>query len=153
MNIENQPYAFLVCVLIGATAGVLYEPFGFVHAFIRNRFVRGAADVLFSVAAAVLFLSLSVAFGLPDLRAYMLVAFALGFFVYIESLHRIVAICRKRLYNKCRSCLKKICFRQKAAYERRKIKKGRYGRNGCGGDPVCGSARVLDIPAGIRIRP
>src|SRR5699024_7062982 len=87
MNTENQIEAVLLCVYAGILAGFLYEPFGIVRLSVKNAAVRIAADILFGVAAAALFLLVAAAWSLPDFRAYMPAAVLAGFLLYTESLH------------------------------------------------------------------
>lgn len=106
-DVSLQIYAAAVCVFIGICGGFLYEAVALVRFFISGRIVRAAADVLFFAASALMFIGIASAFFLPDLRFYMYAAAGLGFLLYRKSLHRILAFFALRLYNKCRSGLKK----------------------------------------------
>ena len=103
-----QLYAFAVCALAGACGGVLYEGVAALRFFVKNASARIAADILFFLAFAAVFVLLAAAFYLPDLRFYMFAACAFGFLLYRKSLHRILAFFARRLYNKCRKIPKEI---------------------------------------------
>ena len=67
-----------------------------------------AADVLFFFLFACTYAAAAALFRLPSFRLYMGAAALAGFFLYLESLHRILAFLAKRLYNTVRSGRKKI---------------------------------------------
>ena len=105
MNDVPQLAVLIVCLTAGIAAGLVYELNCIVRALCKQRTAWIAADVLFFLAFVCLFALLRALFFLPDFRVYMYVAALLGFWLYHESLHRILAFFTQRLYNKCRSGL------------------------------------------------
>ena len=103
MNDVPQLAVLLVCLTAGAAAGVLYEPACAVRALVPYKWAGIAADILFFSAFACLFAVLRALFFVPDLRVYMCLAAFAGFWLYHESLHRILAFFTRKLYNTCRS--------------------------------------------------
>ena len=103
MNDVPQIAVLLVCLTAGAAAGVLYEPACAVRALVPHKWAGIAADILFFSAFACLFAVLRALFFVPDLRVYMCLAALAGFWLYHESLHRILAFFTRKLYNTCRS--------------------------------------------------
>ena len=125
MNDVPQLAVLLACLTAGIAAGALYEVNCAARALVRRKWACIAADVLFFAAFACLFALLRAAFYLPGLRVYMLVAALFGFWLYHESLHRILAFFTRKLYNKCRSGAGRfpiLCLRPKAAHGRKEKK-------------------------------
>ena len=152
MNNENQLLVLMICMFSGVLTGILTEIFSFVRLFVKGKVSVMIIDSLIGISAAFIFFIVGVLFYLPDFRLYMAVGILLGFWFYHESLHRILAILEKRLYNKCRSCLKRIRIRQAAANERRKAKKNSSRRDRGGSNTVRDLAGVLDLSADRRVR-
>ena len=141
----EQIAVVLVCALSGVFAGMFYEAVCVCRCFIKNKIARTAADVLFFIGFSFIFIGISVLFQLPDFRFYMFLAALLGFFLYLETIHRMLAFFAKKLYNKYRSSC--VRFLTQLAYrrERRKVQKNSNrhndSRNNTFGDP----ARILDL--------
>ncbi len=106
----DQFYVFLVGVCCGAAGGLLYDGVGWLRALLPFRAAQIATDILFSLLFAAGYLAVNTALMLPGLRLYSFVACALGFLLYLKSLHKIVAFFGKKLYNG----LKRIQRGQKA---------------------------------------
>lgn len=106
-DVSLQIYAAAVCALTGAAGGVLYECVSVFRFFVKNKIAGAAADVVFFILFALVFVWARTFFCIPAFRIYMLAFAAFGFLLYRKSLHRILAFFARRLYNKCRSGSKK----------------------------------------------
>lgn len=121
MGSENQLFVFFACMLSGVLSGLLYEINGLVRFCVRKKTAAIIADVVFFIVFACIYVGVSVVFRLPDYRLYMFLGQILGFLLYLESFHRIVAFLAKRLYTISRSGCSKIRLRPGKTHERRKI--------------------------------
>ena len=99
MNGIDQIFVFLVSVCCGAAGGLLYDGICALRAPFAHRAVTIVTDILFCVAFAAFYLAVCTALALPGLRFYSFVACALGFCLYLKSLHKIVAFFAKKIYN------------------------------------------------------
>lgn len=97
----SQLQAFLLCASFGALGGVCYEPFFCAAYLFRSRVPHIAADLLFCIVFAAGYLFFSTAARLPPLRAYLVAGLALGFWLYLKSIHKIVAFFADKVYNTC----------------------------------------------------
>ena len=95
----SQFYIFLICILIGAAGGLLYDAVALLRAPFSARPVRWISDGLFCILFAAVFLLVSVALELPSVRFYMFLGLLAGFALYLKSLHKIVAFFAKKIYN------------------------------------------------------
>ncbi len=95
----SQFYIFLICILIGAAGGLLYDAVALLRAPFSARPVRWISDGLFCILFAAVFLVVSVALELPSVRFYMFLGLLAGFALYLKSLHKIVAFITKKVYN------------------------------------------------------
>lgn len=102
MNGVDQVFVFLVSVCCGAAGGLLYDGICALRAPFAHRAVTIVTDILFCVALAAFYLAVCTALALPGLRFYSFVACALGFCLYLKSLHKIVAFFAKKIYNDLR---------------------------------------------------
>lgn len=107
----SQFYVFLVCVLIGAAGGALYDAVALLRLPFRAKWVHWVSDGLFCLLFAAGYLGVSVALMLPSARFYMCAALILGFVLYLKSFHKIVAFAAKKVYNICKKSRKerRIC--------------------------------------------
>ena len=108
MNDAQPLYIILACMSAGAAAGILYEGNCLLRFFCPQKGAAIAADLAFFCLFACTYAAASALFRLPAFRLYMGAAALAGFFLYLESLHRILAFLAKRLYNTVRSGRKKI---------------------------------------------
>ena len=108
MNDVQPLYVLAACLCAGAAAGILYEGNCLFRFFCPRKGAAIAADVLFFFLFACTYAAAAALFRLPSFRLYMGAAALAGFFLYLESLHRILAFLAKRLYNTVRSGRKKI---------------------------------------------
>ena len=122
MNDAQPLYVILACMTAGAAAGILYEGNCLLRFFFRKRAVAIAADALFFVLFACVYAAASALFGLPAFRLYMGAAALVGFLLYLESLHKILAFFAKMLYTvlrrghkKCMACIQKWTKARKSA--------------------------------------
>ena len=74
MNAPDQFYIFLVSICCGAAGGILYDLTEPLRCFFSRARLRiaavFAADVLFCIAFAALYLAVSTLLGVPELRLY-----------------------------------------------------------------------------------
>lgn len=108
-----QLYAVSACLLAGIAAGLLCEPLVAVSAVCkgRSKVCTMISDLLCGGVAAAVFVCVSAAFSLPDLRVYMFFFCGLGFLLWNRSFHRILAFFAIKLYNKYRSGCKRRWLR------------------------------------------
>lgn len=108
-----QIFIFLVCALCGAASGVIYDIFYIARVIVcgaesaaytlKDKIFTAVCDILYFVALAAMFLFCSYLFDFYELRLYMLAATAAGALIYLKSLHIILAICIKKVYNKIKT--------------------------------------------------
>ncbi len=105
-----QIFIFITCALSGIISGVAYDVLYIVRCIlcgpytaaytVKDRIFLVACDFLYCVIFAALYIFMSVLFNFGDLRLYMLLGCAAGAFIYLKSLHLIVAFFVKKVYNK-----------------------------------------------------
>lgn len=95
----DQLRIFLLCILIGAVCGVLYDVFFFLRQSYRKQWLRILCDVLFCLSFAFVYVLFSISFGFPPLRSYFVLGLTVGLFLYLKSFHKIVAFFSEKLYN------------------------------------------------------
>ena len=100
MTDGDQLYQFLVCASCGIASGVIYDALYCLRTALRGRAVTVVCDILFFLLLACGYLFLSLLFGFPDLRPYLLLGLLLGLLLYLKSFHEIVAFFVKKVYNK-----------------------------------------------------
>ncbi len=99
MNVANQFFVFLSCAACGIAFGLVYDFFFCLRYPFRARWVRYFTDFSFCLCFTAGYLFLSVLFEFPAFRFYMFVALVAGFFLYLKSVHKIVAFLVEKLYN------------------------------------------------------
>ena len=103
MDTKNQFIIFLLCVCIGFVAGILYEALSFLFVpFTRKGkayILRAIKDVLFWLIFTIFVVFISHVLQVPSLRGYMWLGYVLGGILYLKTLRRIVAFCKKICYN------------------------------------------------------
>lgn len=139
--------AVFACALTGVSAGFVYELNRIFRFFVKSRAAAIIADVLFFAVFGAMLVGASALFRMPDFRLYMYLSAGVGFFLYGETLHRILAFFAKKLYNTIRSSCAPLCARLKEIRERRKVQKNRNRSDRRSRRIVRVSARVLDQPA------
>lgn len=120
----------------GVVSGVVYEVLYIARVFVcglnkraytvKDKIFTCLCDILYFAVFAVMFVFISVTFEFYSLRLYMLIGCALGAIIYLKSLHVIIAICIKKVYNK----LNKYKIHKESAHERRKTQQNSSGGNG-----------------------
>ncbi len=95
----QQFHAFLLCAACGIVGGLLYDVlFCLVYPF-KKRPVRIAADILFCVLFAEIYLLFSTLASLPPFRFYLFFGLCFGLFLHKKSLHKTVAFFVEKMYN------------------------------------------------------
>lgn len=126
---------FLICVVCGFIGGIIYEPIYIIRTAIcgaervvynkKDTIITAIFDVLFFVLFGVLFSYFAVAFNFYEARLYTFLGCALGFYVYIKTLHYTLAFLVRKVYNKVKN-KKRV---RKRAYDRRKAQSNSGGNN------------------------
>ncbi len=101
-------------MLCGVLSGVVYEILYVARVFVcglnkrkytvKDKIFTCLCDILYFAVFAAMFVFTSVTFEFYSLRLYMLIGCALGAIIYIKSLHVIIAIFIKKVYNKLNRC-------------------------------------------------
>lgn len=101
-------------MLCGVVSGVVYEVLYIARVFVcgidkrtytvKDKIFTCLCDILYFAVFAAMFVFTSVTFEFYSLRLYMLIGCALGAIIYLKSLHVIIAICIKRVYNSLNRC-------------------------------------------------
>ena len=103
MDALQQFWVFALCVAFGLGCGLVYEAFALVaFPFCRRgkrRWVRAIIDVVYFALIAVLAVWWAYVFRYPSFRTFMWIGYALGGIIYLKTLRRIVAFCKKVCYN------------------------------------------------------
>lgn len=123
-------------MLCGVLSGAVYEILYVARVFVcginkkkytvKDKIFTILCDILYFAVFAAMFVFTSVTFEFYSLRLYMLIGCALGAIIYLKSLHVIIAICIKRVYNKLYS----YRVGKENAHGRRKAQKNSGGNNG-----------------------
>lgn len=140
---EGQFYYFSECFLIGALCGLCCLPIMFLQTFIRNKPVKALTDLAAIVPLFLIYRRLSLFFGFPDFRIYMIAGVICGFMAESASFNKTLAFFGILLYNKIGGELRrKIAALRRKYVGRRQIKKARRGGNRNGSDSiVCADGR------------
>lgn len=123
-------------MLCGVISGIVYEALYIARVFVcglnkrkytvKDKIFTCLCDLLYFAVFAAMFVFTSVTFEFYSFRLYMLIGCALGAIIYIKSLHVIIAICIKKVYNKLNKCRK----HKESDYGRRKAQQNNSGGNG-----------------------
>ncbi len=134
-----QIFIFIICLLCGVLSGVVYDVLYIARSLIcgtnkkeytvKDKIFIIACDVLYCLVFAAGFVFVSVLFDFDSLRIYMLIGCVLGAFVYLKSIHLIVAFLIKKVYNKLERKLNDVKSR-KEKHGERKAQPHRSRRNG-----------------------
>ena len=114
----DQPRVFAVCLIIGILSGVLYEVFGLILCFIKQKYIKHGVKFLWLILCVPIYISFSFYYEFPDFRAYMPIGVGVGIYLYKLSIHKIFAILQNKVYN----IITKLVYKLKASNERSKKK-------------------------------
>ena len=109
-----QVFIFLCCMLCGVLSGIVYEVLYIARVIVcgidkrvytvKDKIFTFLCDILYFAVLAAMFVFTSVMFEFYSLRLYMIAGCALGAIIYLKSLHVIIAICLKKVYNSLNRC-------------------------------------------------
>lgn len=109
-----QIFIFLCCMLCGVLSGIVYEVLYIARVVVcgidkrvytvKDKVFTFLCDILYFAVLAAMFVFTSVMFEFYSLRLYMVAGCALGAIIYLKSLHVIIAICLKKVYNSLNRC-------------------------------------------------
>lgn len=104
-----QIFIFLVCALCGVVSGVVYDVLYVARCIVcgvngkkytvKDKIFTFLCDVIYFIVFALMFIFTSVLFEFYQIRLFMLLGALFGAFIYIKSLHIIVAFFVKKVYN------------------------------------------------------
>lgn len=104
-----QIFIFIICLLCGVVSGLVYDVLYIARAIIcginkkqytvKDKIFIIACDILYCLVFSAGFVFVSVLFDFEALRLYMLIGCVIGAFVYLKSIHLIVAFFVKKVYN------------------------------------------------------
>ena len=111
MDAGNQIYFFSLCLLVGYASGIIYEIFSFfrwIFACERGKYkILGIVlDVLFFIFFAIWSVFVAKSMQFPNFRAYMWIAYMVGWALYLKSLHRMLDFLKKVCYNFLKEAIK-----------------------------------------------
>lgn len=119
-----QFFIFMICMFCGIISGVVYDILYIVRCIlcgadksaytVKDKIFIVAADFIYCLVFAAMFVFTSVMFDFEGLRLYMLIGCVLGALIYLKSFHLIVAFLCKKVYNKIEKQKEKRCGRTKA---------------------------------------
>lgn len=98
----NSVAVCIACAACGAVSGLFCGPLLLIGKGCRPA-LRAVFDAAALLLAGLLFVACSALFRFPALRLYMLAASAFGFWLYLKSLHRLLAFLAGKMYNTYRS--------------------------------------------------
>ncbi len=118
MDSKNQLQYFCLSVVIAFLGGISYEIFAFFRWVFgckrgKNKIVGGILDCLFFLILSIFCIFSMNFLHFPTFRAYFLLGFALGGWIYAKTLRRIVAFCQKVCYNVITKSVKAIKAKKK----------------------------------------
>lgn len=130
-----QAFIMLVFTLCGAASGVVYDVLYVMRCVVcgvnaraytvKDKLFTFACDVIFALAFSVVYIYACVCFDLYTFRLYTLLGAAVGFYIYLKSLHLCIAFLTKKVYN----TINEFIRRKRVCYERRKAQKNCSGIN------------------------
>jgi hypothetical protein len=104
-----QLFIFLICLLCGAASGIVYDVFYILRTIICgynikqytlfDKIIVGFLDILYFIIFAAIFILCSILFDFYQLRLYMFIGAGLGALIYLKSVHYILALFIKKVYN------------------------------------------------------
>lgn len=123
----SQTAIFFICAAAGISSGVVYDLLYAVRTFacggapssLFSKIITVSCDLAYFIALAAIFLGCAYFLDFYELRAYMIVACALGAVLYIKSMHLTVAFLINKVYNGCRK-IKKSKEKPKCRTKRKK---------------------------------
>lgn len=130
-----QAFILLVCVLCGATSGVVYDILFIARTIvcgvnkqaytIKDKIFIFVCDLIYLSAFAVAFIYVCICFDIYTFRLYMLIGAALGALIYLKSFHLCIDFLIKRVYNS----ISKSIRSRKSNYEGRKARQNSGSNN------------------------
>ncbi|MBO7345225.1 MAG: spore cortex biosynthesis protein YabQ [Clostridia bacterium] len=95
---RNQIFVFLFCLSFGCCFGFVISLF---NCFLPKKYkwLRVLVDAILGVCGALVFSCLSHAHNFPNLRMYMIIGVACGFFAYFKSFNILLAKIQEKIYN------------------------------------------------------
>lgn len=103
-------FIFLICIACGVCSGVVYDVFYLVRSAIcgvewqkytkKDIAFTALCDVLYFLILTAMFLFVSVVFNFYRIRWFMVLGCVLGVLLYLKSIHFLIAILAKKVYNK-----------------------------------------------------
>lgn len=99
---NGQFYVFLSCVAFGGFCGVLIAISHISKKFIINKIICFFIDLILFVIVSISYVVYSNLLNFPDYRLYMTVGVVLGFVIYMETFHILLAKILKWAYNRLR---------------------------------------------------
>ena len=122
-------------MLCGVLSGVVYDVLYIARVFVcglnkkkytvKDKIFTCLCDILYFAVFAAMFVFTSVTFEFYSLRLYMLIGCVLGAAIYLKSLHVIIAICIKKVYNSLSKCK----IHKESTHGRRKAQQNSSGGN------------------------
>ena len=100
MNVSALQFeVFITCITIGFISGIFFLIFLPIRKLISNKIIILILDLFCFIFSTIFYIFIGFKFQFPNLRAYMLLGFLLGLFIYFETLHIPLAKLLKRVYN------------------------------------------------------
>ena len=121
---SDQPRTIIVCLFIGIIIGVFYEFFYFLKLFKDNKVYSSVLDAVWLLLSSYIYTFVSSKYKIGNVRGYIIILTLIGTFMYLVSLHKIIAIFINRVYNVFIKLLKGLYL----YYDRVKKKKGFFRR-------------------------
>ena len=110
MDTANQGNVFFICVLIGVLGGAIYDgcSLGVFKGKNKKKYdvFRLIADVIFFLAFAAFCTWTGNRLGLPNVREYYYVGYAIGLTLYLKTFHKAVAFLKNICYNVAKKAIK-----------------------------------------------
>ena len=118
MDSKNQLFYFCVCIVVGFSVGLVYEPFAFLRQIAgcnrkKRRLLGVILDATFPIFFAIACVFAQFILRFPSFRAYMWIGYALGYIIYLKILRRILAFLQKLCYNHLAKVLRKAKNKEK----------------------------------------
>lgn len=119
----------LFCAALGCAGGLLYDLCFCLGYPFRNKYVSAAFEALFCALFAIVYLFVSCSAQLPPLRLYMLAGLVLGFFLYLKSWHKIVAIFAEKVYNSIVRAIDRRRKQRKPCQTKEKFRRKKFAKS------------------------
>jgi|GEM_PF-1341518 len=91
MSLAGQTYAFLMTILAGAVAGLLFDLYRVLRsAFQPKQFLTALTDLLYWIVVTPIVFAMLLAGNWGELRFYVLIGLGLGLLLYFQTLSSVV---------------------------------------------------------------